>query len=131
MSVKLSEIGIELPDGDSEIESVGDYLNNVREVIASRPGWNVIEEIYLATFAYSKLAMWRDLEAVKTHGTDHPIVLTVAGSGPSVNHVEPDLTPSAIPQDLTGARLDDILDVRDQFGVLPADYSQLLAKVAR
>ena len=128
LAVKLSEFGVELVEADSGIETAGDYLDVVRRLVAHRPEWRVNDDVYLATFAYSKLAMWRDLEIVKTAGTDHNIVLTLAGSEPSAQ-LEDD-TPSPIPpipEDLSGARLDDLLDVRDQFAVLPADYSQLLA----
>jgi uncharacterized protein YkwD len=131
LAVKLREFGIELPESDSGIETVGEYLEDVRKLIAARQDWHVVEDIYLATFAYSKLAMWRDLETIKNNGTDHPTVLTLAGANPPV---PPDITPSAfatsLPHDLTGARLDDVLNVRDQFAVLPADYSQLLAITA-
>ena len=128
LAVKLGEFGIELPDNESEVEDVRTYLNMVRQSIASRSDWKVEDEIYLATFAYSKLAMWRDLETIRERGTDHSVVRALAGAEP---HSEQDATPSALkslmPQDLSGAQLDDVLDVRDQFAILPADYSQLLA----
>lgn len=131
LAVKLREFGIELAEDDSESGTAADYLKEVSQLIAHRQDWRVTEDIYLATFAYSKLAMWRDLEIIKNNGTDNSIVLTLAGAAPSVQR---DSTPSALspslPQDLAGARLDDVLDVRDQFAVLPADYSQLLAITA-
>lgn len=131
LAVKLMEFGIELPKADSEIETAGGYLDAVRLLVAQRPDWQVHDEVYLATFAYSKLAMWRDLDLIKHNGTDHPIVLPLAGSDPPK---QPDNTPSPlyadIPDDLAGGRLDDVLEVRDQFAVLPADYSQLLAVTA-
>jgi very-short-patch-repair endonuclease/DNA polymerase III delta prime subunit len=131
LGVKLSEFGIELPEADSGIETAGEYLDVVRERIGHRPEWKVNEDVYLATFAYSKLAMWRDLETIKNNGTNHPIVLTLAGADPPAPRDNtPSPLPTLVPQDLTGARLDDVLDVRDQFAVLPADYSQLLAITA-
>ncbi|MFQ6025903.1 MAG: DUF3320 domain-containing protein [Dehalococcoidia bacterium] len=131
LAVKLSEFGIGLEEADSGIETAGDYLGTIQQLISSRPEWQVKEDVYLATFAYSKLAMWRDLERIKTSGTEHSIVLSMAGAEPGEKR---DAAPSPIaltvPQDLTGARLDDVLDVKDQFAVLPADYSQLLAITA-
>ena len=73
--------------------------------------------------------MWGDLETIKEKGTDHPLVRSLAGAEPSI---ETDVTLSALnpSQDLSGGRLDDVLDVRDQFAILPADYSQLLAIIS-
>jgi very-short-patch-repair endonuclease len=131
LAVRLREFGIELPQDDGEIETAGGYLDLVRQVVAQRPGWKVHDDVCLAIFAYSKLAMWRDLELIKNNGTDHPIVLALAGAEPPM---QPDNTPRPsdfeIPDDLAGGRLDDVLEVRDQFGVLPTDYSQLLAVTA-
>ena len=131
LAVKLAESGIELAEADTGIATPGEYIDAVRELVRQRPEWEVQDDVYLATFAYSKLAMWRDLEIIKNNGTDHPTILTLAGADPPVQR---DSTPSALPpplqQDQTGGRLDDVLDVRDQFAVLPADYSQLLAITA-
>lgn len=127
LSVKLMEFGITLPDPAPDLESVSVYLDSMKELIKGRPDWEVKDDIYLATFAYSKLAMWRDLDLVRNHGTDNSIVLALAGSAIE----EIDATPSAeiasLQRDLSGGRMDDVLEVRDQFAVLPADYSQLLA----
>ena len=134
LAVKLNEFGISLPE-DPEIETVAPYLDSIRELVRQRPGWNVSEEVYLAIFAYSKLAMWRDLEDIKNNGTDNSIVKTMAGAeSPPQEDATGDMGPSALPaplpDDLAGARLDDLLAVRDQFAVLPADYSQVRAITA-
>ena len=83
LAVKLSEFVVELPDIESGVEDVAAYLDAVRRSIVARPEWKVVEDIYLATFAYSKLAMWRDLNTIKERGTDHPTVLSrgVPGRG--------------------------------------------------
>ena len=122
LAVKLNEFGIKLLE-DPEIETVARYLDSIKELVRQRPGWNVNEEVYLAIFAYSKLAMWRDLEDIKNNGADNSIVKTMAGA--ESPHQE-DATGDRGP----GARLDDLLDVRDQFAVLPADYSQVRAITA-
>lgn len=128
LAVKLKEYGIELPEADLGIETTIEYLDTVRELVTQRPDWRLNEDVYLATFAYSKLAMWRDLEIIKNNGTDHAVVRTMAGAELSV---ERDSTPSAptlsLPPDLSGGRLDDVLELRDQFAVLLADFSQLIA----
>ena len=128
LAVQMGMLGIKLPESELEIDAVIDYLDSVRQLTMSRTDWSVTDEIYLATFAYSKLAMWRDLETIRERGTDQPVVRALAGAEPRTEH---DVTPSALnssmSQDLSGGRLDDVLDVRDQFAILPADYSQLLA----
>ena len=134
LAVKLNEFGIKLPE-DPEIETASLYLDSIRKLVRQRPGWNVSDEVYLAIFAYSKLAMWRDLEDVKNNGTDSSIVKMMAGAeSPQQEDATGDVTPTALPaplpDDLAGARLDDLLDVRDQFAVLPADYSQVRAIAA-
>ena len=48
-----------------ETKDASDYLDKIRELISGRTDWRVTDEIYLATFAYSKLAMWGDLETIK------------------------------------------------------------------
>lgn len=128
LAVKLKELGVELPESDSGIETASEYLHTVKKLIANHPVWRVTEEIYMATFAYSKLAMWRDLETVKTVGTSHPIVTVLAGGErPPSSDLAQNSILSSLPQDLRGGRLDDCLEVRDQYAVLPADYSQMLA----
>lgn len=124
---KLEDFGIKLPDSEGELE-VAQYLADVRRIVAHRPDWSVREDSFLGIFAYSKLAMWRDLDTVRVANTKHPIVLAMAGkSSAEAEPAGPSAFPDQIPGDLSGAALDDVLDVRDQFAVLPADYSQLLA----
>lgn len=64
LQVKLSEFGIELPQLEQHDPGVADYLNHVEASVEKRE-WTVEQEVWLATFAYSKLAMWRDLEKMR------------------------------------------------------------------
>lgn len=131
LGVRLAEFGFQLPEFDTEEGSLSSYFGSIRSMVKQRPEWSVKEEAYLSTFAYSKLAMWRDLETIKKQGTDNAIVLTLAGALAQAKEREPSSSAAtAIPQDLSGGKLDDLLDVREQFAVLPADYSQLLAITA-
>jgi hypothetical protein len=126
--VKLQDFGITLPEVDSGLENPSEYLDVVRRLVRRRPEWEVHEDVYLATFAYSKLAMWRDLEIIKVNGTDHPIVNALTSGEQTVHKdTEQSAYSASVSGDLAGGRLDDVLNVRDQFAVLPADYSQLLA----
>ena len=130
LAVKLHEFGIDLPVTE-DIVTPGSYLQRVRQLIAKRDGWSVTDDVYLATFAYSKLPMWRDLEVMRTEGTDHPIVTTLA-LGEKSDKKTPDQLGAAplafdLPNDLSGGQLDDIPALRELLTVLPADYSQLIA----
>ena len=127
LGVQLNKLfGLTLPD-IAGAETLSDYFESVRVAISGQQGWSVEDKVYLGAFAYSKLAMWRDLESLKARGTDNEIVKVLSGlSKPS----SPGATPSAIPSNptqLAGGKLDDLLDLKDQFTVLRADYSQLTA----
>ncbi|MEE9254146.1 MAG: AAA domain-containing protein, partial [Pseudomonadales bacterium] len=95
--------------------------------MAKREGWRVTDDVYLGTFAYSKMPMWKDLERMRVEGVDHPLVRQLAGEeaapSPSGPVSEIDLDENR----LKGGGLDDLLKVRDQYAVLPADFSQLRA----
>ena len=126
LGVKLREFGIELPEINSRVESISEYAEEVKKRVRHRPDWAITQDVYLAAFSYSKLAMWRDLESIKQQGPPHEIIGTLAGTGSSIDSEAAPEAP-AIPNDLAGGKLDDLLDIRDQFCILPADYSQLLA----
>ena len=131
LAVKLQDrFGIEIPDFEDEPAS--EYLDKVHKLIASKRGWDVNNKVYLANFAYSKLAMWTDLQLIRDEGTSHPIVRTLAGdpSAESPLSGAPMATPLDEMERQVAGGLDDILDIRDQYAVLPADYSQLIAIAA-
>ena len=113
---------------DADLEQPRLFLEAITKAVAHKPDWRVDADIFLSIFSYSKQSMVRDLETIKEHGTENLTVLSLAGS-PVDQDVEEQSTsakPSVIPEDLSGGRLDDLLTVRDQFAVLPADYSQLV-----
>ena len=119
--------GIELPDiGETTVEG---YLATVASLVADHEGWCVEPAIVVATFPFSKLAMWEDLDLMISTGVTHPLVRRLAGD---VDACIADRSggQSAIPTEdarLQGARLDDLLDIRDQYAVVDADFSQLRA----
>ena len=126
---KLSGLGIALPELDGD-PVPSDYLDEVRRLISSKPGWSVTDDVALSTFQFSKIAMWQDLEQLRRDGVERELVRALAGD----TTVEtPELPAGVFNQriaDLAGGRLDDALDTRDQHLVLRADYSQLLAVAA-
>ena len=132
----LSGEGVNLPeldglDGDSaEDTSIELYLAAVDERLEGKAGWYVDSEIVLGTFSYSKLAMYQDLERMKNTGSAgirNDLVRFLASGDRAP--LGGDRTGSAMPPDreLAGGRLDDLLNLRDQFAVLPSDFSQLRA----
>ena len=128
---KLASLGIDLPDfgGDSaENDSLEEYIGGVESLIADRDDFSVDYCIALGTFSYSKLAMYEDLMQMSAHGVRGELTRVLAGAESTSNARRSDGA-SAIPGDpeLAGGRLDDLLDLRDQYTVLPADFSQLRA----
>ena len=129
---QLSLLGLDLPEfsGEStdEDESIEEYVNRVSEVTQGRPGWSSDFGTVLGTFSYSKLAMYEDLTRMREQGVRSELTRLLAGGG-AEHDVRSDGPASAAPRDrdLVGGRLDDLLDIRDQYAVLPADFSQLRA----
>ena len=128
---QLSLLGVELPDFDVESdhdEPIARYLAEVEQQTGERSGWSVDDDIALGTFSFSKLAMYEDLTRMRDQGVRSELTRMLAGgqveNGARVGGMAP-----AAPRDqeLTGGRLDDLLDIRDQYTVLPADFSQLRA----
>jgi very-short-patch-repair endonuclease len=123
---KLRTIGITLPEMGHEKPSL--YLDDVQVAISAREDWTVTNEIGLATFPFGKMAMWEDLEKMRGDGIDHPVVRALAGEVEALRPHEGDTSNGLPPADkLAGGGLDDLLPIRDQFAVLPADHSQLRA----
>ncbi len=126
---KLRQFDILLPDFNHE--SYAAYLDEVSDLISGRDGWRVTYEVVLSTFQYTKLAMWEDLEQMRTVGVTHPLVRRLAGES-LMTDASGDAPREEFPPDseLVGGRLDDILDLRQEVAVLPADHSQLRAVAA-
>ena len=127
---QLGEMGIELPEFTDELSSngaaIGAYIRTVGRLVRQRPGWSVDRKLVLSGFTFSKLAMYQDLTHMREHGVRSELTHQLAaGSERTEQSHIPSATPAAAA--LVGGRLDDLLDVRDQHTVLPADFSQLLA----
>ena len=126
---KLRELGLELPEFNHE--TYGAYLDEVSNLVEVRTGWRVTHEVVLSTFQYTKLAMWGDLQQMRSVGVKHPLVRRLAGEPLTLDSAgSPHF--DALPSDseLAGGQLDDILDLRQEVTVLPADHSQLRAVAA-
>jgi very-short-patch-repair endonuclease len=121
LRVRLGEFGVEFsaeagdhPDLWSMVSSI---VADVRDKVAGQPSWVVEERAVIATFAFQKEVMYRDLEvnheAVAGHGLIRRLAL---GAGGAV--VESDILP---PSD---DRLDDFAPPEESVTVLEADASQ-------
>ena len=129
LAAKLrNDFGIELPELDLDTATPGECLDAYRRAFRQRRDWTVSNDLYLSIFAYSKLAMWRDLEELKEDPTGHGMVSMLAGVElPGFTQNKDTLPKLPTEKELEGAGLDDLLGLREQFAVLPADYSQMLA----
>ena len=72
--------------------------------------------------------MYEDLTRMRDRGVRSDLTRMLAGGEPEHGSLPGDVA-SATPRDseLAGGRLDDLLDIRDQYSVLPTDFSQLRA----
>ena len=129
---QLAEYGVQLPDfavesGEAD-ETIEAYIGVVGELVRQRPSWSVESSIVLGAFSYSKLAMYEDLERMREQGVRSELTRLLAG-GDAARDKRGTGAPSAAPRDsdLAGGGLDDQLDLRDQYAVLSADFSQLRA----
>ena len=128
---QLARLGIELPEygnESDEAEPIETYVDRVGSLVSGRTDWSVDSGIVLGTFSYSKLAMYEDLTRMRKEGTRSELTGLLAGAESQTERSRSDGA-SATPRDpdLVGGRLDDLLDLRDQYAVLPADFSQLRA----
>ena len=71
---KLRQFDIALPEFNHD--TYAEYLDEVSDRVRERAGWRVTYEVVLSTFQYTKLAMWEDLEQMRTVGVTHPLVRT-------------------------------------------------------
>ena len=128
---QLARSGIELPEYGNEADEddpIETYIDRVGSLVSGRTEWSIDSGIVLGTFSYSKLAMYEDLKRMSEDGTRSELTSLLAGAEDQTDRAGSDGT-SASPRDpdLVGGRLDDLLDLRDQYTVLPADFSQLRA----
>lgn len=118
----LPELEGELPRDESGID-VPQVFERMRSRVRDIPGFEVVEEISLSTFSFSKFLMWKDLvertdqlrnNRLVAHLVDSPEKTFEAGT---LSHVAP-------------YEIDRRVAPRDLVTPLPADSSQLAAVVA-
>jgi len=118
------ELGIRdanLPQDDAGLDVAGIW-KTVSHAIKDIPGWEVVEDVVLASFSFAKYLMWRDLTERMEKLKQNPVVRHLIDTPRDAyqNTVEfPD-----------PRHLDSELPVKETFCPLPADSSQLSAMVA-
>ena len=120
--LSIPEFDIELPQDVSGIDVAGIW-KTVRRHIKSIKGWEVTEQVTLATLSFTKYLMWKDLvertdllkrNPVVAHLIDTP-THTYGGSGAGF---------------IDARTIDEVIDPVDLFAPLSADSSQIAAIVA-
>jgi Protein of unknown function (DUF4011)/REase_MTES_1575/AAA domain/Protein of unknown function (DUF3320) len=118
----MPEFDVELPHDASGIDVAGIW-KTVRRHIKSIRGWEVTEQVVLATLSFTKYLMWKDLvdrtdllkrNPVVAHLIDTP-THTYGGSGAGF---------------IDARTIDEVIDPVDLFVPLSADSSQVAAIVA-
>jgi len=64
LQATLSQQGVSLPDfemPDSK-EDIDEYFHSVSEAVLSMPGWQVVNDIYLGFFSFTKFILYKDLD---------------------------------------------------------------------
>lgn len=120
--LRIPELESELPRDESGID-VPLIFETLRARVRDVAGFEIIEDLALSTFSFSKYLMWKDLvdrtgdlrnNRLVEHLVDNP-------SEPFEGHAERDISPKD---------LDRRMDPADLVTPLPADSSQLAAVVA-
>jgi len=123
LELKLSEQGFELPELDRP-ESKSDiraYLEEVESDAEDVDGWEVIPDVHLGFFDYTKFVMYQDLDPegweTGQGPADHDLIRALLDPDESTTEPEP----------FAEADIDDELSSRDIHHVMDADPSQIAA----
>ncbi|MEU4823036.1 DUF3320 domain-containing protein [Actinomadura sp. NPDC023710] len=118
LAVKMAHLGLGWPDPD-DMKDLLSTLTAVRAAITGRPGWEVTEDVVLATFRSHKEAMYRDLLDQEDQILAHPLVRAI-GLGEAA-HLPAD---ELYFEPLDSERLDELQPPELTPLVLDADSSQ-------
>lgn len=121
-----NEFGFELPGFPEDgLESQGSrraYLELVRNQLISNPNtsrWGVVDRVLLGTFAFQKIAMWKDLGINSARIAEHPLCRAIGGDL-AVNPVQAVKVPPL-------HEFDELIHPKDLHTILDCDSSQLEA----
>lgn len=119
VGVDLQSLG-ELATDEAGLDVTG-LLKDVRRAIQSKPGFEVLEDAYVARFSFAKFLMWKDLEDNAPVLLESPVVRHIAGASATWVDIERPMSPD---------RLDDEVPSHALPAVLDADSTQLSAVVS-
>ena len=122
LKAKLLEDGIQLPDFQQTnyVEGVEHYLRKVKEVVSGQKNWEVLDNVAIGFFSFTKFLMYNDLdpEAFKNSEIRDRYSLIEAIFDPNENIYDDTFTEEDI---------DTQLEYKDMYNVLDADSSQMAA----
>ena len=122
--------GIHLPElpsseGDQDEYDLQSYFTEVSQKIATQPGWSLKNDVFLASFSFQKLVMYKDLEAHHQSAAQHRLIRQLATrEGSEI---------IGLPEEVRFLDLDAQFSPENTHQVVDADSSQLraIAAVAR
>ena len=117
-SIDLNQFREDLPEDDSGVDVQGIW-NTVREAIAEQTGLEVVEELVLASFSFTKYLMWKDLKDRMSELKENPFVKHLVDH-PQNSYVQDE---NFVPQE----EVDKQIDPEKLFAPLNCDSSQLVA----
>ena len=121
LQAKLSEQGVELPDFEMPDDKSGidNYFKSVTDSISKEQEWNVLADIYLDFFSFTKFIMYKDLDPLAwpegMSPADHPLMRAIfdpSEDGPSQSGFDE-------------SEIDQKLDFRNLYHVMDSDPSQI------
>ena len=117
LEAKLADQGISLPVFENPIDKteIDDYFQSVGEAVSNYSDWQVIPDIYLDFFSFTKFVMYKDLEPNVWDVSNHSLLGLVLGSVDNPSDYE----------SINPAEIDNILSSKDTYHVMDADSSQI------
>ncbi len=111
-----ADFDLKLPDLPDTLEEAGvaAYVEQVRALIATRPGWSVTSEAILGVFSFQKINLYQDMAEHQDLFAAHPIIAALGSGAP--------LPPP--PQTILAAELDARVPPSNSYQVVDADASQ-------
>ncbi|MEU8021021.1 DUF3320 domain-containing protein [Micromonospora haikouensis] len=84
LALRMQELGVVLPPIDDLADlSLDVLLDQVREAVSGRRGWQVTDSAVLSCFSFHKEAMYRDLLDNEARVMAHPVVRAIARQDPT------------------------------------------------
>ena len=119
LEAKLADQGISLPllDNPEEKNEIDDYFHAVGESVSNYSNWQVMPDIFLDFFSFTKFVMYKDLEPGLWDVSNHTLLGRVLGSGENRSDSE----------GFNADEVDQLLSSEDVYHVMDADSSQIAA----